>query len=112
MVDLEDPIEIDKEEIYLIVATNQGSADATGIRIACDIEDCYEYVSSAGATEGSFADGRLTFVPLPRLAPKAQATWRVTLKSTKAADTRFKVSMTSDQLTRPVEETEATNIYQ
>ena len=36
----------------------------------------------------------------------------VTVKAAKAGDIRFKVTMISDELTRPVEETEATNQYE
>ena len=54
----------------------------------------------------------MVFQPLATLAPKAKATWRVKVKSVGGGDVRFRVSMTSDQLGRPVEETEATNFYQ
>jgi len=36
----------------------------------------------------------------------------VTVKGVKAADVRFKVSLTSDQATVPVEETESTHVYE
>ena len=48
---------------------------------------------------------------LPVLQPGARAEWQVVVKAVKAGDVRFKVEMTSDQLSRPVEETEATNLY-
>ena len=47
-----------------------------------------------------------------RMAPGEKATWTVTVKALKAGDVRFKTKMTSDQLGRPVEETEATNLYE
>jgi D-3-phosphoglycerate dehydrogenase len=46
------------------------------------------------------------------LAPKAAATFTVTVKGVSPADSRFKVSMKSDQIDSPVEETESTHIYQ
>ena len=54
----------------------------------------------------------VTFQPLPSLAPKAKATWRVTVKALKAGDVRFTAVMNTDQLTRPVQETEATHLYE
>ena len=69
-----------------------------------DLADGPPKISSDGKT--------VTFAPLASLAPKAKTSWKVVVKGVKAGDTRFKVSMTSDQMTRPVEETESTNFYQ
>ena len=71
-----------------------------------------EYVSSAGPTDGK-ADGKVvTFAPLPTLAPKATATYKLVVKGTGEGDVRFKVEMKSDQIDSPVMETESTHIYQ
>ena len=112
VIDLEDPIEVGTNVTYEISTTNQGSAAGTGIRIVCTLPDNVSYVDSQGATSGSVQGQRVTFAPLASLAPKDKATWRLTVKGNGAADARFKVSMTSDQLTSPVEETEATNFYE
>ncbi len=111
VIDIEDPIEVGGNETYLITVTNQGSAPDTNIRIECTLEDTMQYVSSSGVTRGSSEGAAVTFAPLPSLAPKAKAIWKVVLKAVDAGDVRFKVTMNSDQLKRPVEETEATNFY-
>jgi len=113
VVDLEDPIEVGNSETYEIVVTNQGSDTGTNIKVTCTLEDEMQYVSSSGPTTGSVsADGKtVTFEPLPTLASKAKATWRVVVKALNEGDVRFKVIMTEDCLRRPVEETEATNFY-
>ena len=51
------------------------------------------------------------FAPLKSLAPKAKAVWRVVTKGVKAGDSRFKVSLTSDQMASPAPETESTHVY-
>lgn len=112
VVDLEDPIEVGQTETYEITATNQGSAEGTNIKIVCALEDTYEYASSMGATQATVRDGVISFAPVARLAPGKSATWRVTAKAVRGGDARFKVTMTSDQLTRPVEESEATNLFE
>ncbi len=112
VIDVSDPIEVGKNETYVITVTNQGSANDTNILIKAVLEDSMEFVSASGATSGQHSGGTVTFAPLPSLAPKAKATWRVTVKAVKAGDVRFKVIMDSDQLTRDVQETEATNFYQ
>lgn len=112
VVDVDDPVKVGTRTTYVIGVTNQGSAAATNIRIACILEDNVQYVSSAGATAGS-AEGRMVnFFPLSSLAPKDKAAWRVVVVAVKPGDVRFKVVMNADQLTRSVEETEATHLYE
>ena len=113
VIDLEDPIEVGSNETYEIVVTNQGSDTGTNIKITCTLEEQMQYVSSTGPTAGSVsADGKtITFAPLPTLAAKAKADWKVIVKALNSGDVRFKVSMIEDCLGRPVEETEATNFY-
>jgi uncharacterized repeat protein (TIGR01451 family) len=111
VTDNPDPIEVGGSTTYTISVTNQGSAPDTNIGLECMIEDTQTYSTSSGATTGSHADGKVTFQPLAKLDAKQRATWTVTVRGAEASDTRFKVSMTSDQLGRPVEESEATKIY-
>lgn len=112
VIDVSDPIEVGSNETYIITVTNQGSASDTDILIKAMLEDTMEYVSSSGATTGQLSGNTVTFSPLPSLAPKAKATWKVVVKAKKAGDVRFRVAMNSDQLGRDVEETEATNFYE
>lgn len=112
VVDIDDPIEVGAHETYEIVVINQGSAEGTNIAITCTIPPQQEYVSGDGPTAATAQGKIVTFAPLPRLDPKAKATFRVTVKGVSMADVRFRVSMISDQLQSPVEETESTHIYE
>ncbi len=112
VIDLEDPIEVGANETYVITVTNQGSAQDTNIKVTCTLPEEQQYVSGTGPTAASAQGQVITFAPLPTLAPKAQAVYRVVVKGVKAGDVRFKVEMISDQIKSPVNETEATNIYQ
>ncbi len=107
-----DLIEVGSGETYTITVTNQGTAPGTNIIIVAEIPGEQQYVSSTGATNGTLRGNTLTFAPLASLAPKAVATWKVNIKALKAGDIRFLVRMNSDQLTSPVQETEATNQYE
>jgi uncharacterized repeat protein (TIGR01451 family) len=111
MVDLDDPVEVGNLDTYVITATNQGTSTNTGITIRCQLEEKMEYVSSEGPTATGLSGRELTFAPLPSLAPGAGAVWKVTCRAVADGDVRFRVIMTSDQLQRPVEETEATRFY-
>ncbi len=111
VVDINDPVRVGDEETYVITVTNQGSAAARSIRIVCNLEQSATFVSAAGSTSGSHRAGVVTFEPVASLEPQAKATWRVVVRAAAEADARFKVSMTSSMIQRPVEETEATHFY-
>jgi len=111
VVDLEDPIEVGGLVNYVITATNQGSLPGTNVQITCALEPSQSYVSCSGTTDATVKGNVVTFAPVKAIAPKQQATWRLVVKAMKTGDVRFRVSMNSDQLTRPVDESEATNQY-
>jgi len=112
VVDVYDPVKVGDRTTYVISVTNQGSAIATNVSIACILEDNVKYISSAGATAGSIKGQIVRFSPLSSLAPKDKAAWRVVVGAVRPGDVRFKVILNVDQLTRPVEETEATHLYE
>jgi uncharacterized repeat protein (TIGR01451 family) len=109
--DVDDPVEVNGRTAYVITVTNQGFAVSTNIKIVCVLEENVKYLSSSGVTSGTLEGNTITFAPLASLPPKAKATWKVAVTAIKAGDSRFKVTMITDQLTRPVEETEATRVY-
>jgi uncharacterized repeat protein (TIGR01451 family) len=111
VIDIDPPIPVGETVVYQITATNQGSAPGTNIVISCEMEDTMEFVSAGGATSSSNSGMNVNFAALPSLAPGAKATWTVTVRAVAAGDVRFSVSMQTDQIGRPVKETEATNFY-
>lgn len=112
VVDIVDPVEVGGQTTYVVTVTNQGSAPDTNVRIAVTLAPEQSFVSATGATNAS-ADGRtVTFAPLPSLGVGQQAVWRITVKADGEGDVRFSTEMTSDNLTTPVRETEATNQYE
>ncbi len=111
VVDISDPIEVGQNETYLITVTNQGTKADTNIRINCFLEKTMKFVSASGETKTRATDGKVVFQPLDSLAPGARATWKVVVQALRPGDVRFRVTLDSDQLTRNVEETEATNFY-
>ncbi len=112
-VDEQDPVKLGQTTTYEIKVTNQGSADETNVILTCELEDAQEFVSATGATEtGSRAGSRrVTFAPVPTLAPKATATWKVVVRALEEGDIRFRIQVDSDQHGRPVNESEATKQY-
>ncbi len=112
VVDNPDPVAVGDTTTYTVTVTNQGSANGTNIEIVCKLEKEAQYVSGTGSTNVAVEGGTITMAPVKSLAPKATATWQVKVKAVDAGDVRFAVEMTSDQIGRPVNETEASNFYE
>jgi uncharacterized repeat protein (TIGR01451 family) len=112
VVDTDDPVQIGGQTTYLITATNQGSSPTSNVQITAIVEDTQEIVAANGPTpvivEGNVARSS----PLPTLAPQAKATWQITVRALRPGDVRFRASMTTADLERNVEETEATQQYE
>lgn len=111
VVDNPDPVAVGGQTTYTIAVTNQGTAVATNVKLVSNLEDQMEFVSAKGDTNGKAEGKNITFDALASLAPKAKATWTVVVKAVGEGDVRFKTTLTSDQLGRPVEELESTTFY-
>ncbi len=111
VVDLTDPVEVGKETVYVITATNQGTATDLNVHIVAELENALQLSSTSGSTDATVSGLHIDFAPLPKLEPGAKAEWRVTAKAVAPSDSRFTAVMTTDQLKRPVMETEATTLY-
>lgn len=112
VVDETDPVEVGTQTTYIITATNQGSAPDTNVKIVCELPESLVYVSGAGTTNVTNRGRSVEMAPLASLGVGQEAVWRVTVRATEEADARFSVEMTTDRLTKPVRETEATNLYE
>ena len=111
MVDLEDPVEVGKEVTYDIKITNQGSATIGNIQIVCTVPDGQEFLSGSGVTPVAAQGRTLTMEPLPALAGKAVASWRVVVKALAAGDMRFRVALTADLFPDPILKHESTTQF-
>lgn len=111
VIDQDDPIEVGGKETYVITLTNQGSAVCTNLAVTCTLEGNLSYASATGPTAAVVAGPQVAFAPLARLEPKETTAWRLACTAITPGDVRFRVLLTSDQLTRPVEETESTHAY-
>ncbi|MBO6513666.1 MAG: DUF11 domain-containing protein [Phycisphaerales bacterium] len=112
VVDITDPVEVGGQTTYVITVTNQGSAEDTNVRVVATLPSEQGYVGSTGATAATVSGQKITFSPVRTLEVGGQASWRITVKANSGGDVRFRLEMTSDNLTSPVIETEATNLYE
>ena len=112
MVDTEDPVPIGGQETYVVTITNQGSAPDSNIKLVCQLPEGFTFIAADGPTNATNKGREVTFAPLGLLAPGQRAVYRIMARATQAGDMRFRVKITTDQITAPVEESEATRSYQ
>lgn len=110
VVDKNDPVAVGDNVTYEIVVTNQGSAPAHNVKIHVELEDNETYVSSTGDTS-NVTGQTVDFTPVTSIEVGGKVVYQVVVRANAAGDTRFHVEMTSDELKRPVTETESTNLY-
>jgi hypothetical protein len=111
MVDTEDPIEVGSETSYEVRITNTGSKVENDIKLLAIIPDKMEFKNATGPVRYQEEGKTIVFEPLEKLAPKADAVFRINVKANDQGIVRFKIQMTSANLTEPVIKMEATRIY-
>jgi uncharacterized repeat protein (TIGR01451 family) len=111
MVDLDDPVEVGSETTYEIRVTNQGSREAANVEIRALVPREMSVKGGQGPTQHKVEGQEIIFAPLPKLAPRADAIFRVFVKANTAGDVRFRARLVSDSLTEPVIGEEGTKIY-
>jgi uncharacterized repeat protein (TIGR01451 family) len=111
MVDTDDPIEVNSETAYEVRISNTGSKLESDIKLVATIPDKMEFKNATGPVRYHEEGKTIIFDPLDKLAPKADAVFRINVKALDQGIVRFKIQMTSTNLTEPVIKMEATRIY-
>ena len=111
VVDVDDPIEVGADTAYEIRVTNQGSREATNVIIQSVVPREMSVRGGQGPTKYRSDGQEIVFSPLPKLAPKAVAIYRVYVTGSNVGDARFQARLLSDSLTEPVIEEESTKVY-
>jgi uncharacterized repeat protein (TIGR01451 family) len=112
VVDTIDPVEVGKDTVFIVTATNQGSATDRNVKVVATLPASMTFVSGTGASAVSASGQTVTMSPVATLAPGAKAEWRITVRAAKAEDARSRWEMTSEQFKTPVTETESTYLFE
>lgn len=110
-IDLVDPVAVDDVTAYEIRVTNQGTAESLGLAVRAELPPELQFRSAEGSTEVREEGGQLVFGPIDALPPGEMATWRVLATATQPGQVRFRVELTSDATTQPVQEIEPTTVF-
>ncbi len=111
VADAEDPIEVGGETEYEIRILNQGTKTAENVRVAALVPPGMEAMSADGPTRHQIEGGQIFFEGLERLAPKADATYRVRVRGQRPGDQRLRVQVQCDEMDSPVTKEESTRVY-
>lgn len=111
VVDVDDPVEVGAITYYEILVTNQGTEFAKNIRITADVPEGIKLLGATGPSKGVIKGQTITFDALPKLAPRADAIYRIKVRMQKAGDLRIEAKATSASLRAPVTELESTKVY-
>lgn len=112
LVDNRDPVRVGESTTYQIAVTNQGSADATNVRMTAQLPEGLTFTGATGTTEVTANGQELTFAPVQSLPPGAVATWWIEATARKGGPVQFKIQLDSESLERPVVEQEPTRLYE
>eukprot|EP00913_Durusdinium_trenchii_P013345 g12526.t1 len=112
VVDVDDPIEVGAETYYEILVTNQGTEFAKNVVVSAVVPDGITLLGSKGPSQGRIKGRTITFDSIPKLAPRADAIYRIKVRTSKAGDLRIEAQAKADSLKAPVKELESTKVYQ
>lgn len=113
LVDLDDPVEVGGETAYEIRVTNAGTKMETNLELRCTLPDQVEFrgAKSIAGIHHRLEGRDVVFDSLPRLAPKADIIYRITVRGTAAADVRLRTRIRADSIPEGVLREESTRFY-
>ncbi len=110
VADAADPIEVGGETIYEIRVINQGTKTSTNIRVSAALPPGLKPLEAGGATGGVITGQQVGFEPLARLAPKADALYRIRVQGVEKGNQQINVQLSSDEIP-PFNKEESTRVY-
>ena len=104
-------IEVGGETTYEVTVVNQGSKAASNVQVVAIMPEGIRAASSQGESRHEVQGERIVFAPLPQLAPKAEAKFRVNVQGLRPGDQRTRVQVTTDEVREPITKELSTQVY-
>ncbi|MFH5805530.1 hypothetical protein [Alienimonas sp. DA493] len=109
--DTDDPVEVGAETEFTVTVSNEGTAAAKTVGLACRVPEG----TTVGAVRGPAAyrtEGNLIlFDSLPELEPGAKEVYTLRLKGTTPGSKRFQTRLVSESISEPLIHEELTKFY-
>jgi len=111
VIDVDDPVEVASDTAYEIKVTNTGTKAETDVKLICTIPAQLKLKNVQSTQKYDVVGNEIIFQPLPKLAPRADIVFKLTVTAVAKGDARFKASLTSASLVEPVIKVEPTKVY-
>jgi uncharacterized repeat protein (TIGR01451 family) len=111
VVDVEDAVTLGGEIGYEIRVLNQGTAANTGVQVMASLPPGMTVKNATGPMPHRIQGQQVIFDPMPTLAPRADAIFRLALFAQQPGDMRLRVQLTSDQVKNAISKEESTHVY-
>jgi uncharacterized repeat protein (TIGR01451 family) len=111
VADLEDPVEVGSQTAYEITITNEGTASAHQVGLACEIPTGLSLVDATGPSDHRVQAEMIGFRPIDELPAGKSLTFHVHVMGNAAGDQRFRCRLTSESLSQPLFTEELTKFY-
>jgi uncharacterized repeat protein (TIGR01451 family) len=113
LADADDPVEVGANTSYQIRVTNTGTKSESNLQLVCAIPEQMKCLDARGPAGCTFkVEGQqVIFQPLGKLAPRADAIYRVYVHCLRPGDCRFRAQITAEGLSNPVLREESTRVY-
>jgi uncharacterized repeat protein (TIGR01451 family) len=113
LADSDDPVEVGAGTSYQVRVTNTGTKSETNLRLVCTVPEQMKCLDARGPAGIAFKveGNQVIFQPLPKLAPRADAIYRINVHCLRPGDCRFRAQITADGLSNPVLREESTRVY-
>jgi uncharacterized repeat protein (TIGR01451 family) len=110
-VDVTGPIEVGGETNYEVHVVNQGSKAASNVQLAVILPPELQPLGAEGPTRHAVDGNRIIFEGLAKLAPKADANYRIRVRGIRPGDLRTKFQLVTDEMKTPVTKEESTRVF-
>jgi uncharacterized repeat protein (TIGR01451 family) len=111
VLDVHDPIELGGETVYEIRVVNQGSKTADDVQLVALLPPELKPIAAEGPVRHVIDGQRVLFDRLPKLAPRADTTYRVRVQGIAPGDLRMEVQLITADMAEPVTKQESTRVY-
>jgi uncharacterized repeat protein (TIGR01451 family) len=99
-----EPVAAGAEATWAVHVLNQGSAAAVQVRLTATLPEGLQPLTGDGPVAGRSVHQQLLFEPLPQLAPRQEAVYRLRTRARGPGDGRIRVEVASPSLAAPLVE--------
>lgn len=96
-IPLSHPIEIGVQQTIEVTLTNTGTAQDTNVVLKCIADPKIEFVSAAGPTQGTQTGKSISWAPLPMLAVRAKAVYKLVCRAHAPGLCKVQIEALTDQ---------------